>query len=204
MSDVRLASAWVPTSWLRVGVGASRHLGHNLLHLTQSFADSAAVLRVHRSRACSGSAAARFRAASSSFRRSSSPPASARYGGIAAACRPRTRCCPRRACRIGSARRSPTSASPIRRSRSERRATAGRRSAALGSPGLHGVDAWDTSIGADIAGPHMGQRILFLRGGYRIRTLPFQAAGQDVSEKSITAGLGHGICRQPRVSPTLP
>ena len=36
----------------------------------------------------------------------------------------------------------------------------------------------------------MGQRILFLRGGYRMRTLPFQASGQDVNEKSITAGLG--------------
>jgi hypothetical protein len=55
---------------------------------------------------------------------------------------------------------------------------------------MRAVDAWDTSIGADVAGPHFGQRILFLRGGYRMRTLPFQASGQDVDEKSITAGLG--------------
>jgi hypothetical protein len=60
----------------------------------------------------------------------------------------------------------------------------------LGSAQLKPVDAWDTSIGADMAGPRLGERILFFRAGYRMRTLPFQAAGQDVSEKSITGGLG--------------
>jgi hypothetical protein len=61
---------------------------------------------------------------------------------------------------------------------------------ALGTPGLVGVDAWDTSIGGDIAGPKIGDRIVFVRAGYRDRTLPFQAVGQTVTEKSITGGLG--------------
>jgi hypothetical protein len=60
----------------------------------------------------------------------------------------------------------------------------------LGTNGLKGVDAWDTSVGADMAGPKMGNRIVFLRGGYRNRTLPFQAAGHDVTENSVTGGLG--------------
>src|SRR5205085_8456913 len=60
----------------------------------------------------------------------------------------------------------------------------------LGSSQLHAVDAWDTSVGADMAGPHLGQRILFLRGGVRTRTLPFQAANENVSERSVTGGVG--------------
>ena len=44
----------------------------------------------------------------------------------------------------------------------------------LGNPGLQGVDGWDTSVGADIAGPKLGSRPLFLRAGFRDRTLPFR------------------------------
>src|SRR4029078_13695291 len=40
MSDVRLASAWVPNSWLRLGVGVHGISGHNLVALTQTFDDS--------------------------------------------------------------------------------------------------------------------------------------------------------------------
>jgi hypothetical protein len=60
----------------------------------------------------------------------------------------------------------------------------------LGAPGLTGVDAWDSSVGAEIAGPKFQDRLVFLRGGYRTRTLPFQAAGSDVKENSITGGIG--------------
>jgi hypothetical protein len=60
----------------------------------------------------------------------------------------------------------------------------------LGTPNLHAVDAWDTSVGADLAGPKIGDRILFLRGGYRTRTLPFQTGTHTVTEQSFTGGLG--------------
>jgi hypothetical protein len=53
-----------------------------------------------------------------------------------------------------------------------------------------GVDGWDSSIGADIAGPRLGNRILFLRGGLRTRTLPFRANGNTVTENSAAGGLG--------------
>jgi hypothetical protein len=36
----------------------------------------------------------------------------------------------------------------------------------------------------------MGSRTLFLRGGFRTRTLPFQANGHDVTENSVTGGFG--------------
>jgi hypothetical protein len=60
----------------------------------------------------------------------------------------------------------------------------------LGTPGLVGVDSWDSSVGADIAGPRITNRTIFLRAGARKRDLPFQAAGATVHEKSFSGGLG--------------
>jgi hypothetical protein len=60
----------------------------------------------------------------------------------------------------------------------------------LGSSTLKGVDGWDTSVGADVSGPRIGSRPLFLRAGFRDRTLPFTADGNNVTEKSVSGGLG--------------
>ena len=60
----------------------------------------------------------------------------------------------------------------------------------LGSPGLRAQDTWDSSIGADIAGPRVASRPLMLRVGARLRDLPFEAAGRGVTERSVMAGLG--------------
>ena len=60
----------------------------------------------------------------------------------------------------------------------------------LGNPGLQSVNGWDTSVGADIAGPKLGSRPLFLRAGFRDRTLPFTANASTVTERSESVGLG--------------
>lgn len=54
------------------------------------------------------------------------------------------------------------------------------------------VDAWDTSLGADIAGPRLGSQPLMLRVGGRWRTLPYAIAptNNKVTEKSISGGIG--------------
>ena len=54
------------------------------------------------------------------------------------------------------------------------------------------VDAWDTSVGADVAGPHFGNWPLMLRIGGRWRTLPYTAgpANDKVKEQSFSGGLG--------------
>ena len=53
------------------------------------------------------------------------------------------------------------------------------------------VDAWDTSIGADVAGPRFGSGPpLMLRIGGRWRTLPYEADGRAVRERSLSGGLG--------------
>lgn len=53
------------------------------------------------------------------------------------------------------------------------------------------VDAWDTSVGADISGPRLGSQALMLRVGGRWRTLPFEVAGDNkVREQSVSGGIG--------------
>lgn len=54
------------------------------------------------------------------------------------------------------------------------------------------VDAWDTSIGADVAGPRLGSWPLMLRIGGRWRTLPFTVgpSNDKVKEQSFSGGLG--------------
>jgi hypothetical protein len=62
----------------------------------------------------------------------------------------------------------------------------------LGTSTMKAVDGWDSSIGADIAGPRMGNRIIFLRTGVRTRTLPFAARGADGSAHNVTENSGSG------------
>ena len=188
MSDVRLASAWVPNNWLRLGVGIHGISGHNLVALTQTFDDSVRFSAFSQSRVLGfggGAVSGGIQLVSSKFVAAGS----ARYGGSLSLSSEDTVLSRARVPnRLGASLAYigiANSTIAVRTTRDSWSSLNG-----LGSPDLHAVDAWDTSIGADIAGPHMGQRILFLRGGYRMRTLPFQASGQDVNEKSITAGLG--------------
>jgi hypothetical protein len=41
-----------------------------------------------------------------------------------------------------------------------------------------------------MAGPKIGDRVIYVRGGFRARTLPFAADGEQVRERSFTGGLG--------------
>ena len=188
MSDVRLASAWVPNSWLRVGVGIHGISGHNLVALTQSFDDSLRFSAFTQSRVLGfggGAVSGGVQLVSSKFVAAGS----ARYGGNLSVTSEDTVLAKARVPnRFGASLAYigiPNSTIAIRTTRDSWSSLG-----SLGSPDLRAVDAWDTSIGADVAGPHLGQRIVYLRGGYRMRTLPFQASGQDVNEKSITAGIG--------------
>ena len=188
MSDVRLASAWVPNSWLRVGVGIHGISGHNLVALTQSFDDSLRFSAFTQSRVLGfggGAVSGGVQLVSSKFVAAGS----ARYGGNLSVTSEDTVLAKARVPnRFGASLAYIGIANSTIAIRTTRDSWSSLGS--LGSPDLRAVDAWDTSIGADVAGPHLGQRIVYLRGGYRMRTLPFQASGQDVNEKSITAGIG--------------
>ena len=188
LEDVRLAGAWTPKSWLRVGAGLHGITGNNLIFLTQSFADSSEFAAFNQQRLLGfhGTAAsAGFQILSKQVVAS----ASVRMGGrlslraedtlIARANVPN---------QVGASIAYvglQNSAISIRTSH-ENWSSLG----SLGTPGLRGIDSWDTSLGADIAGPTINGRLVFLRAGVRTRTLPFQAANHTVTENSISGGLG--------------
>jgi hypothetical protein len=65
----------------------------------------------------------------------------------------------------------------------------------LSSTGIQAFDGWDISGGAEVTGPRLLQRVIFVRAGARHRTLPFGFNGQRVSETSLMAGLGAPLAR---------
>ncbi len=56
-------------------------------------------------------------------------------------------------------------------------------------------DGWDGSVGADVSGPRIMQRIVTLRAGARYRTLPFGYNGERVRETAFMAGFGMPLTR---------
>lgn len=188
MNDVRLGAGWAPVRWLRLGAGAHAITGHNRVSVTQSFTDSTAFAPFNQTRVLSfsgGAASAGFELVSKWFVAA----ASARRGGTVRMTTEDTVLThgnvPTRFGASLSFTGLTNSYISVRTSRDDWSSLG-----SLGESGLRGVDAWDTSVGADVAGPRLFDRTVFLRAGYRDRTLPFQAAGQDVREKSATGGLG--------------
>lgn len=51
-------------------------------------------------------------------------------------------------------------------------------------------DSWDVGAGAELTGPRVLGQTLMLRTGGRSRTLPFEAAGKTVTERSAAFGTG--------------
>lgn len=188
MTDVRLATAWTPASWLRVGVGAHGITGHNLVTITQSFDDSLQFAAFTTSRVL-GFGGTALSAGVQLVSKSWVLAGSGRYGGplnlhaedtLLTAARVPNRY------GVSLSYLGIANSSIAVRTSHDNWSSLG----TLGTSQLHPVDAWDSSVGADMAGPRVGDHLMFLRGGFRVRTLPFQAAGQNVSEKSITGGLG--------------
>jgi len=188
MNDVQLAGGWSVFPWLRFGLGAHWIAGHNLVDLKQSFPDSERFATFTQSRILGfsgGAASAGFQIATNIVNLS----ASARVGGSLHLYSEDTLLSSAHVPNHYGASLAYTgltnSAISVRTSLDTWSRLGG-----LGTPGLIAVDAWDTSVGADLQGPRIGQRYLFLRGGFRTRTLPFQAAGQNVTETSFSGGLG--------------
>jgi hypothetical protein len=188
MNDVQLAGGWTPLPWLRVGLGAHAIAGHNLVDLKQSFPDSERFATFTQTRILGfsgGAASAGVQLVTNLVDFA----ASARVGGSLHMSSEDTLLTSAKVPNHFGVSLAYTgitnSAISIRTSKDTWSRLNG-----LGTPGLVAVDAWDTSIGADLQGPKIGSQFLALRGGYRWRTLPFQAAGQNVTEKSFSGGLG--------------
>jgi len=62
--------------------------------------------------------------------------------------------------------------------------------AGLGSERATPEDTWDYGVGLDALGPRVFAAQLALRAGFRRRTLPFLADGEQVTENAVTLGTG--------------
>ncbi|MEO7083671.1 MAG: hypothetical protein ABI442_01920 [Gemmatimonadaceae bacterium] len=188
MNDVRFAVGWMPVAWLHLGLGAHAITGRNLITVTQAFDDSTRFSTFSQQRTLGflGSAVSGgFELVSKKVIAS----ASGRIGGslrLSASDTVLTKAnVPDRYGASVSYIGFTNSTISVRTSHDSWSSLG-----SLGSAGLKGIDAWDSSIGADVAGPKFADRILFFRGGFRTRTLPFLAAGDTVKEKSFSGGLG--------------
>jgi hypothetical protein len=204
INDVRLAVAWVARPWLRVGLGAHALTGQNKLSVLDDFDDSLTYQPLRQDttisyRGTAVSAGVEVRAG-----RVASVAASARLGGgIRAESGDNSlgrANVPNRfgvtVAYLGIA----NSAIALRTSYDKWSSLNG-----LGSAGLRAVDSWDTSLGADFAGPRLGtNRVLMLRLGGRWRTLPFAVnpvengtigAPHRVRERSLSLGAGTTFAR---------
>jgi hypothetical protein len=188
VNDLRLAAGWQALPWLRVGAGLHAFTGRNLVTLEETFSDTTSFVGFQQARDLSfsgggvsfgGQFVSKLFLAAASYRVGGSMHLTAgdtllgdagvpsKFGASIAY--------------VGST----NTTIAIRTSFDGWSALNG-----LGSPGLRAQDTWDSSIGADIAGPRVASRPLMLRVGARLRDLPFEAAGRGVTERSVMAGLG--------------
>ena len=189
IGDVRLAVAWTPASWIRLGVGGHAITGDNRLRSTQQFDDSARFESIIDTSTVTYVGTAISAGATLFYRNTVGLSGSYRKGGAMSV-------------KHGDTTLAKANV-PDRMSFSLafigiRGTTIAARTSketwtnmrGLGSPTLPISDDWDTSVGADVLGPRFGQRAIQVRAGARWRTLPFGLANSEVTEKSASFGLG--------------
>lgn len=192
INDLRLAVAWSPNTYMHFGLGGHLMSGSDRVFVGRTFTNSAAFGNFADSTtigfdggAVSGGVelvAPKWVIASASFRKGGALNATRNDTALAHAHVPD---------RIGYSLSWIGFAGSVISARS----SLDKWSSLKGlTPGVsQPVDAWDNSIGADIAGPHLGGgQPLMLRLGGRWRTLPYGVGptNEKVDERTFSAGLG--------------
>jgi hypothetical protein len=194
INDVRLALAWSNSPVFRIGVGGHVFTGSNRITFSRLFPDSARYISTSQTSDISYSGFAASLGMEFHPSRSIGFAISGRKGGDLRAESGDTT--------LGSARiPDHYSASVIFAGIPG--ATISARVAhdawsslgSLSSTGIQAFDGWDTGVGVEASGPRLLQRIITLRVGGRIRTLPFGYNGAKVSEKTLAAGFGAPLTR---------
>jgi hypothetical protein len=194
INDGRLALAWAPTPAFHIGVGAHVFSGSNRITFSQLFPDSSKYVSTTQTGRMSfagfaGSLGLEYRPS-----RAIGFAISGRKGGDLRAQSGDTA--------IGTGRIPDhysasvtydgiTGASISARVAHDAWSSLG----SLSSTGTKAFDGWDTGVGAEVTGPRILSRIIVVRAGARVRTLPFGFNGEKVNEKSIVAGLGVPLTR---------
>ena len=194
INDARLALAWAPAPGFHIGVGAHVFSGSNRITFSQLFPDSSKYISTTQTGRMSfagfaGSLGLEYRPS-----RTIGFAVSGRKGGDLRAQSGDTA--------IGTGRLPDhysasltydgiTGASISARVAHDAWSSLG----SLSSTGTKAFDGWDTGVGAEVTGPRILSRIIVVRAGARVRTLPFGFNGEKVSEKSFVAGLGVPLTR---------
>jgi len=194
INDARLALAWAPTPALHIGFGAHVFSGSNRITFSQLFPDSSKYVSTTQTGRMSfagfaGSLGLEYRPS-----RAIGFAISGRKGGDLRAQSGDTA--------IGTGRlpdhysasivyEGITGASISARVAHDAWSSLG----SLSTTGTKAFDGWDTGLGAEVTGPRIMSRIIVVRAGARVRTLPFGFNGEKVSEKSFVAGLGVPLTR---------
>lgn len=194
IADLRLALAWTPVPWLKLGAAAHAITGDNRVRNTQVFDDSTRFARL----VDTATVGYTGNAYSAGFELIAghdwSLAGSYRHGGPLSLKRGDTTLAnahvPDRIAVSAAFLGIRGSSIAVRTAKDSWSRMAG-----LGSAGLRITDGWDTSVGADMLGPRFGDRNIQLRGGARWRTLPFGTSTSSVSEKSYSLGAGTPLAR---------
>ena len=189
IGDVRVALAWTPAAWLRLGVAGHAITGDNRLRSTQQFDDSARFATIIDTSTVTYVGTALSAGATIFVRDQIGLAASYRRGGSLSVKRADTT--------LGKANVPDRMSFSLAYVGIRGTTIAARtskdtwtRMRGLGSPTLPISEEWDTSVGADILGPRFAQRAIQVRAGARWRTLPFGLATTAVRERSASFGLG--------------
>ena len=204
IGDLRLALAWAPRTWLRLGFSGHAISGDNRLASTQEFDDSTryATIRDTTTVTYVGNAftggvevfTGRYGVLAASYRRGGA--LSLKHGDTTLS----TAHVPDRLALSAAYLGIRGTSIAIRSAKDQWTDMRG-----LGSSGLPISESWDTSVGADVLGPRIAGTSVQLRAGARWRTLPFDvrpidpAGGFDpsakVSENSYSFGAGTVMAR---------
>lgn len=194
IGDVRLALAWVPANWIRLGVAGHAITGDNRLRSTQQFDDSLRFASIVDTSTVTYVGTAVSGGVSLFLGSAVGVAASYRKGGSMSVKRADTTLAK---ANVPDRMSFSVAFVGIRGTTIAARTSKDTwtRMRGLGSPTLPISEDWDTSVGADVLGPRWGQRSIQLRAGARWRTLPFGLATSAVKEKSASFGLGTQFAR---------
>ena len=194
IGDLRLALAWSPAPWLKLGGAAHAITGDNRVRNTQVFDDSARFSRLVDTATVGYTGNAFTAGFEVVAARDWSLAGSYRHGGPLSLKRGDTTIAranvPNRVAFSAAYLGIRGSSIAVRTAKDSWSSLA-----TLGSSSLRITDAWDTSVGADMLGPRFGASALQLRAGARWRTLPFGTSTSSVSERSYSLGAGTLLAR---------